>query len=429
MAGIGIDLTSAPVASRAPQTTTAHPPQTSGEMDGKRWPPRPGEHDVRRNVPDNEHQTWLRRVSTSRPLLIALSAVAFLAVAGSTWGYTALSKSVTLTLDGEPQQVTAFGNTVADVLEANGVEVTSRDKVAPALDETVTDGSSIAVYFAKPFELNVDGEAETYWVTATTVSGALDQIGQRFDGADLSTSRGGDIDREGMTLEVVTPKDLVVKLGDHKPVHRTVTALTVEEALSELGVTVDGDDRTAPAADHVLQDGDRLVFTDVRVVTKHVADEVMDFATVERDDDSMFEGESAVVREGATGLRDVTYRVVFENGKVKVKRVVSQDVARRPVDEIVKVGTKEVAANFAGGNSVWDRLAKCESGGNWAINTGNGYYGGLQFSLGTWRAYGGNGYPHQASRETQIAIATKLRNASGGYGAWPGCARALGLPR
>ena len=84
-------------------------------------------------------------------------------------------------------------------------------------------------------------------------------------------------------------------------------------------------------------------------------------------------------------------------------------------------------ASYDGG-TVWDQLAQCESGGNWAINTGNGYYGGLQFNLGTWQSYGGTGYPHQASRETQIAIATKLRDASGGYGAWPGCAASLGLP-
>ena len=65
------------------------------------------------------------------------------------------------------------------------------------------------------------------------------------------------------------------------------------------------------------------------------------------------------------------------------------------MDAIVKVGTKEqpAAANFAGGSTVWDSLAQCESGGNWAINTGNGYYGGLQFNLGTWQSYGGTGLP------------------------------------
>lgn len=76
--------------------------------------------------------------------------------------------------------------------------------------------------------------------------------------------------------------------------------------------------------------------------------------------------------------------------------------------------------------STWDRLAQCEAGGNWASNTGNGYYGGLQFSLSSWRAVGGSGYPNQASREQQIAMGEHLR-ASQGWGAWPACSRKLGL--
>jgi hypothetical protein len=80
-------------------------------------------------------------------------------------------------------------------------------------------------------------------------------------------------------------------------------------------------------------------------------------------------------------------------------------------------------------SGVWDQLAQCESGGNWSINTGNGYYGGLQFNIDTWRAYGGTGYPHENSREAQIAVATRLRDANGGsYGSWPSCAAQLGLP-
>ncbi len=76
--------------------------------------------------------------------------------------------------------------------------------------------------------------------------------------------------------------------------------------------------------------------------------------------------------------------------------------------------------------SVWDRLAACESGGNWAINTGNGYYGGVQFSLATWRGVGGSGYPHQNSREEQIKRAEILL-ARSGWGQWPECSRKLGL--
>ena len=83
--------------------------------------------------------------------------------------------------------------------------------------------------------------------------------------------------------------------------------------------------------------------------------------------------------------------------------------------------------------SVWDRLAQCEATGNWGISTGNGYYGGLQFDAGTWRAFGGSTYaalPSQASREEQIAVAEKVRDSrGGGYGAWPACSRKLGLPQ
>jgi len=82
------------------------------------------------------------------------------------------------------------------------------------------------------------------------------------------------------------------------------------------------------------------------------------------------------------------------------------------------------------GDSVWDDLARCESGGNWAINTGNGYYGGLQFSYDTWHGYGGGefaDYPHEATREQQIIVAERL-HAVRGFQPWPACRIKLGLP-
>ncbi|MBC2961302.1 transglycosylase family protein [Nocardioides deserti] len=366
--------------------------------------------------------------------MVALAAVVALAVAGSTLGYSALSKSVTLSLDGESSDVSSLASTVGDVLEDQGVEVSGRDQVAPGVEEEVSDGMEISVRFARPVELTVDGDTSTHWVTATEVAGALGQIGDDYRGADLSVSRGGSIDREGMALEVVTPKTLRVKLADKPWKKRTVTALTVSDALDELGVDVEERDETEPGLDAEITDGDEIVFTDVRVVTKKVRGEAIGFTTTEREDDSMLEGETSTERAGREGARNVTYRLTYRNGEL-VRRVVKKaEVTRRPVDAVVRVGTKEAAPepaapNYAGGGTVWDALAKCESGGNWAINTGNGYYGGLQFNLGTWRAYGGPGYPHQQSRETQIAIAEKLRAATGGYGSWPHCSQSLGLPQ
>jgi hypothetical protein len=74
--------------------------------------------------------------------------------------------------------------------------------------------------------------------------------------------------------------------------------------------------------------------------------------------------------------------------------------------------------------ATWDRLAQCEAGGNWARNSGNGYYGGLQFSLGTWHSVGGQGRPDQNSREVQIEMGRRLQ-ARSGWGQWPACTRKL----
>jgi uncharacterized protein YabE (DUF348 family) len=395
--------------------------------------PRPGEYDVRRIVLSSEHPDPRPRFATlirSRGVLVALATVVILALAGTTYGYAALSKTVTLTVDGQDQQVTAMGGTVGDVLDDQGIEIGSHDVVLPDPDTEISDGSRINVQYGRPLELTVDGDSTTHWVTSTDVASALGEIGQRFSGAELSTSRSASIGRDGMALSIVTPKQLTLVVAGKKPIHREIPALTASDALEQLGVKVEKRDVVKPADEVELQDGDKIVFTDLRVVTRHVDGEVIPAGTIEQEDSSMLSGHRKVVRAGQDGKRDVTYRIVYRNGELVARKVVRQTVLEDAVDAIVRVGTKEAAptVNFASGNTVWDQLAQCESGGNWAINTGNGYYGGLQFNVGTWQAYGGTGLPSENSRETQIAIATKVRDASGGYGAWPACAASLGLP-
>ncbi|MFC9847206.1 transglycosylase family protein [Streptomyces sp. NPDC060223] len=96
---------------------------------------------------------------------------------------------------------------------------------------------------------------------------------------------------------------------------------------------------------------------------------------------------------------------------------------------LAPLGLLATSGNAAAADSgVWDRIAQCESGGNWHINTGNGYYGGLQFSAGTWQAYGGGAYAStadKASKSAQIAVATKVQRAQG-WGAWPTCSARAG---
>jgi nucleoid-associated protein YgaU len=96
---------------------------------------------------------------------------------------------------------------------------------------------------------------------------------------------------------------------------------------------------------------------------------------------------------------------------------------------LAPLGLLAATGNAAAADSgVWDRIARCESGGNWHINTGNGYYGGLQFAASTWRAYGGTAYAataDQATKDQQIAVATKVQRAQG-WGAWPTCSARAG---
>ena len=117
-----------------------------------------------------------------------------------------------------------------------------------------------------------------------------------------------------------------------------------------------------------------------------------------------------------------------------MKKSTYSTVARRGITlaavSIAGVALSASAANAAvpttAPASTWDSLAQCESGGNWGINTGNGYSGGLQFSASTWAAHGGTGSAANASREQQIAVAQRVQ-ASQGWGAWPACAAKLGL--
>ena len=95
----------------------------------------------------------------------------------------------------------------------------------------------------------------------------------------------------------------------------------------------------------------------------------------------------------------------------------------------VLASTLAVAPAEAASVRTWDKLARCESGGRWHINTGNGYYGGLQFSASTWRSFGGGRFarlPHRATKGEQIKVAERVKKSQG-WGAWPACSRKIGL--
>lgn len=125
-------------------------------------------------------------------------------------------------------------------------------------------------------------------------------------------------------------------------------------------------------------------------------------------------------------------RPTFPFGVLEVHRYHNSFLPRseridRPTAVLLTAYLNAVVVNYLRRVSIpyeanWNRVAQCESGGNWSINTGNGYYGGLQFSLGTWGAYGGRGYPHQQSKREQVIVAERVRTQSGLHH-WPVCGR------
>jgi resuscitation-promoting factor RpfB len=369
---------------------------------------------------------------------VAINAAVVTALVGGMTAYTTFNHTVELSIDGKTETVQTFAGTVDAVLDDKGISLGEHDVVVPALTTPVEDGLEIAVRYARLVTVNVDGVEREIWTTALSVDEALADLGIRAAGAELSVSRSLGIGRRGLDFEIRTPKDItVVADGDERPF--TTTALTIREALRELDLELGDRDLIEPGPEERVVNGLELVIKRVKVDEETVTITV-EHETKRKSDDSLYKDQSKVEREGKDGKIERVVEIVYVDGKKTDEKVLSETVVAEAVDRIVVVGTKARPApspsptsggGGGGGNvdgGVWDRLAECESGGNWSINTGNGYYGGLQFSLGTWQAYGGSGYPHENSKAEQIRIAEKVRAARGHYGDWPACARKLGLP-
>ncbi len=370
-----------------------------------------------------EHRSSVR--SKRLVAAIGLGILGALGIGGAV--YAALDKAVTISVDGRVQTIHTFGSTVADALREADISVGPRDVVAPAPSASISDGTRIAVRYARPLTLTIDGETRTHWVTARNVGQALEELGVRATGGTLSVSRSMGIARRGLDVELRTLKDITIK---HDKTTTTLSApvLTVRDALAAAGLRVDSDDRVRPPAPTQLEDGDTITITRIKVTTQSVTQRIP-FKTIRRTDSSMYEDESRVERAGEPGTRARVLRVTYVDGRKAKVEVLSERVLAKPVDKIVVVGTKErpsSSGRVGGGvdDLNWAALAQCESGGNPRAVNPAGYYGLYQFSLPTWRSVGGTGNPIDASPEEQTYRA-KLLYKRAGAGQWPVCGSRL----
>ncbi|WP_301416908.1 resuscitation-promoting factor [Yaniella sp.] len=239
--------------------------------------------------------------------------------------------------------------------------------------------------------------------------------------------------------QIQVPQLMEITVGkDTKEV--VTTGKTVQDVLDNANVSVDGDDKVSPKPDQNINSSTAIAVTVVEK-TEVTEEEPVEYETTYENDDSLEKGKTKTDTKGKNGIASVTYEVTTENGEEVDKTETSREVTEEPTDAVVLRGTKEEeedsssssssgsSAPSVANGSVWDRLAECESGGNWSTNTGNGYHGGLQFNPTTWNSMGGDQYAptaDKATREQQIAVASKLQSQAG-WGQWPACTSAMGL--
>ncbi|MEW2414172.1 ubiquitin-like domain-containing protein [Streptomyces sp. NPDC046866] len=348
--------------------------------------------------------------------------VAFLA--GGTTAFVATDKSVRLTVDGESRTLHTFAGDVGELLAAEGLGVGAHDLVAPARGAVLDDGDEVVVRYGRPLRLLLDGQSRQVWTTARTVEGALRQFGIRVEGAYLSAPRTAPVPRSGLDLAVRTERSITFMADGGETTIRT-NAATVQEALGQAGLTLQGEDTTSVPPDSFPRDGQTV--TVLRITgTREVREEHIPYATERVEDDALFAGTEVVERPGRPGARRVTYSLRTVNGVRQKPRRVAEEVVREPVTQLVRVGTRPLPTSVAGAEGLdWAALAQCESGGRAHATDASGTYGGLyQFDVRTWQALGGSGRPQDATGAEQTYRAKKLY-VQRGASPWPHCGRRL----
>ncbi|MFJ7334898.1 ubiquitin-like domain-containing protein [Streptomyces sp. NPDC101116] len=397
-----------------------HPEPGPGVRAGSRAAARNGSH--RRSARRRKARYAERPDGPVRRLLPQALVVAFLA--GGTTAFVAEDKAIELNVDGEARTLHTFADDVTELLAEEDVEIGPHDLVAPGPGTRISSGDEIAVHYARPVRLTLDGHRREVWTTAHTVERALRQLGVRQEGAYVSTSRSRHIGREGLALDVRTERTVTIMADGRARTVRT-NAATVREAVEEAGITLRGQDTTSVPQGSFPRDGQTV--TVLRITGgEEVREEQIPFQVRWAEDPALFRGTEVVERAGEPGLRRVTFSLRTVNGVRQKPRLIGSEVVREPRPQIVKVGTKPRPSSVRGADHLdWQGLAACESGGRPDAVDSSGTYGGLyQFDTRTWQSLGGRGRPQDAPAAEQTYRAKKLY-VRRGTSPWPHCGERL----
>ncbi len=353
---------------------------------------------------------------------------AFLMALTFAGGYAvAAHKTVTLSVDGSPMTVSTMKSQVIDVVRENGFAVGDHDDLYPAANQPVHQSDTIVLRRGRPLQVSIDGQqSKQVWTTALTVDEALKQLSMS-DTAPAAASRTSRLPLAGMALPVVSAKNVHINDGGVARDHR-LAALNVGLLMAAADAPLEQDDRVVPPAWTPVTEGMQIAVTRIR--TQNVTARMALPASTHRIQDPTMNMSRHVVEDpGTPGTQDVTFAVSIVNGVETGRRLVAHEVVTPARPSVLRIGAKPgTLVPPVSNGATWDALAACEAGGNWAINTGNGFYGGVQFEQNTWERNGGLRYAPRAdlaTREEQLAIAEVTR-ARQGWGAWPVCSARLG---
>ncbi|MDO5753378.1 MAG: transglycosylase family protein [Arthrobacter sp.] len=383
-------------------------------------------------------------------LKLACQVAVLVALVAGLMAFVTANKTVTLVVDGQSSSVQGFGSSVGDVLKRADLNVSAADHVTPALDAPVENGGTITVNTAKKITVSLDGTEQVVTTTSNKISGLINQLGIAANArisvpVDALLANSSDIN-------IITPKKVVL-VADGKKTVKTTTAQNVSDVLGEAGVTLAKTDLVSTPRNATVVENIVIKVTRVNTAGNASETEAVPFETEESVDPALFKDEKKTVTAGVAGSLQRTFRTVTIDGVVVSRTETGSSITKAPVAAAISVGSKERPAapaptaaapaaapkvEAAGANTgaaapamsneaMWDAIAQCESTGNWSINTGNGYYGGLQFDIPSWLANGGGAYAPNASLATkaqQIAVANTYY-AKAGLGPW-GCAHAAG---
>ena len=376
----------------------------------------------------------------------------------------------TVTIDGRQQTIWTTARTVDQALEEIGRNPAdfqlsaNRSRAIPLGGMKITAASLHTVRVGR-----VGTAARSVTSPATTVAALLAQQGIKLGPDDRVSPSLTTVLADGVQVTVRTLPTVLIADGAGKAASKVSDLKTVRDLLAAQGIKVGKDDVVTPALSTVLAQGLKITITRVgyRLVTRTQA--VAQPADQTVDDDSMDQGTSDVTQQGQAGAISITYRMKVVNGKAGAPAELGRKTVKTAMATITHVGTyvapvetttqppstssapsttsaapsssapaaKAPASSSSSPSSSsggaapgsaayyddsshwsvnWDAIANCESTNNWSINTGNGYYGGLQFDSGTWLSNGGGQYADRAdhaSKDQQIAIAERVYAARG----------------